>query len=91
MVEVLTLLIGVLVFLIYERIAWLTGAMESHSSLMVRIEALRDIRNGAKIELKWWDPSIAEFPTGRRQLFFSLATIKSFVPSMLGWSFCLFS
>lgn len=47
-----------LVFLVYERIEWLTGAMETHSGLQMRIEA-----KGAKIELIWWDPSIEPFPT----------------------------
>ena len=61
----LTLVIAVLTYLIwkvYERIAWLTGAMESHSDLMLRIEALRGI--GRKpIELVWWDPTIENVPT----------------------------
>ena len=57
----LTLVIAVftgLVFLVYERIEWLTGAMETHSDLQMRIEA-----KNAKIDLIWWDPSIEPFPT----------------------------
>jgi hypothetical protein len=61
----LTLVVAVLTYLVwkvYERIAWLTGAMESHSSLMLRIEALRGI-NGKPVELVWWDPTIEPPPT----------------------------
>ena len=61
----LTLAIVVLTYLIwkvYERIAWLTGALESHSDLMLRIEAIRGIE-GKPIELVWWDPSIENIPT----------------------------
>jgi hypothetical protein len=60
-----TLIIVALTFLIwkvYERIAWLTGAMESHSDMLLRIEALRGI-DGKQIELVWWDPSIEDVPT----------------------------
>lgn len=60
----LTLLLVFLTFLVwkvYERIAWLTGSMETHSDLMLRIEALRGI-NDKPIELIWWDPTIAEPP-----------------------------
>ncbi len=32
-------LLTYLVWKVYERIAWLTGAMETHSDLMLRIEA----------------------------------------------------
>jgi len=50
-----------LVWLVYHRIAWLTGAMESHSALMVRIEAGR-APHGKPIEVIWWDPTIEPFP-----------------------------
>lgn len=61
----LTFVIAALTYLVwkvYERIAWLTGAMESHSDLMLRIEALRGAPNGKPIDLIWWDPSIKEAP-----------------------------
>jgi hypothetical protein len=61
---ILTLAIVVftcLVWKVYERIAWFTGAMESHSNLMLRIEAKRGI-NGKPIKLVWWDPTIAQPP-----------------------------
>ena len=61
----LTLVIVVLTFLVwkvYERIAWLTGAMESHSDLMLRIEALRGV-DGRPVELVWWDPTIEDVPS----------------------------
>jgi hypothetical protein len=44
----LTLVITLFTYLVwktYERIAWLTGAMETHSELMLRIEAKRGIRD----------------------------------------------
>jgi len=65
MMTLLTLLIAaftMLVFLVYERIEWLTGAMETHSELMLRIEAKRGIKNGEPIDLVWWDPTIEERP-----------------------------
>lgn len=67
-IALLTLVIAVLTFLVwkvYERIAWLTGAMESHSDLSLRIEALRGI-DGKKIELIWWDPSIDKPPVEKK-------------------------
>jgi hypothetical protein len=54
----LTLVIAIFTYLawkVYEKIAWLTGAIESHSDLMLRIEALRGI-HGKATELVWWDP-----------------------------------
>ena len=60
----LTFVIAIFTFLVwkvYERIAWLTGAMESHSDLMLRINAARGI-NGKPIDLVWWDPTIADAP-----------------------------
>jgi hypothetical protein len=64
-VAFLTLVIAVLTYLVwkvYERIARLTGAMESHSDIMLRIEAMRGAPEGKPIELVWWDPSIEEPP-----------------------------
>ena len=64
----LTLVIAVFTFLVwkvYERIAWLTGAMESHSDIMLKIEALRGI-NDKPIEVVWWDPTI-EPPPGTKE------------------------
>ena len=60
----LTLIIAIFTFLVwkvYERIACLTGAMESHSDLMLRISAARGI-NSKPIDLIWWDPTIADVP-----------------------------
>lgn len=53
-----------LVWKVYERIAWLTGAMETHSDLMLRIEAKRGI-NGHPIKLVWWDPTLEPPPVTR--------------------------
>lgn len=65
----LTLVIAFFTFLVwkvYERIAWLTGAMESHSNLMLRLEAKRGIKDGEPIKLIWWDPTI-EIPPVERE------------------------
>jgi hypothetical protein len=78
-----TLVIAFLTFLVwkvYERMAWLTGAMETHSDLMLRIEAQRGI-NGEPIKLVWWDPTIGKTPTkkehGQR---IDLSTIYVYLP-----------
>lgn len=64
---VLTLVIAFFTYLVwkvYERIAWLTGAMESHSDIMLRIEAKRGV-NGQPIKLVAWDPTIEAPPVKR--------------------------
>lgn len=43
----------ILVWRVYARIALFTGAMESHSTMMLRIEAKK---NG--IPVTWWDPTL---------------------------------
>lgn len=40
-----------------ERMNWLTGSMESHSSLMVRLEAKKQ-----GIQAVWWDPTEEDWP-----------------------------
>ncbi len=40
-----------------ETIAALTGAMETHSSLMMQLEAKKQ-----GVKLTWWDPTQAPFP-----------------------------
>jgi len=50
-----------LVWLVYDRIAWLTGSMETYSAVMLRIEAARGV-SGTPIEVFWWDPTIEPFP-----------------------------
>ena len=64
---VLTLVIAFFTYLVwkvYDRIAWLTGAMETHSEIMLRIEAKRGI-NGQPIKLVAWDPTIEAPPIKR--------------------------
>ncbi|MBN1625816.1 MAG: hypothetical protein JW944_04765 [Deltaproteobacteria bacterium] len=64
---VLTLVIAILSYLIwkvYYQIEWLTGAMESHSEIMLRIEAKRGI-NGLPLKLIAWDPTIEPPPVKR--------------------------
>ena len=69
-----------LVWKVYERIAWLTGAMESHSDLMLKIEAKRGI-NGAPIRLVWWDPTLESPPIKREHgQEINLATIYCYLP-----------
>jgi hypothetical protein len=65
---VLTLVIAFFTFLVwkvYERIAWLTGAIESHSDIMLRIEAKRGI-SSQPIKLIAWDPTIEAPPINRQ-------------------------
>jgi hypothetical protein len=72
-----------LVWKVYERIAWLTGAMETHSDLMLRIEASRGI-NGRPIRLVWWDPTIVEPPINREHgQEVNLETIYCYLPPKL--------
>lgn len=52
----LLLFLSVLVWRLNRRVAWLTGALESHSTLMLRIEARRGIE-GRPIRVIWWDPN----------------------------------
>ena len=40
-----------------SRLAWLTGAMESHSDIMMRLEAQKQ-----EIPMVWWDPTVEVFP-----------------------------
>jgi hypothetical protein len=69
-----------LVWKVYERMAWLTGAMETHSDLMLRIEARRGI-NGEPIKLVWWNPTIAKTPaTKGHGQDIDLSTIYIFLP-----------
>lgn len=55
-----------------DRNVWLTGALESHSATMLRIEAARGIRPGQPdpqpIRVVWWDPEYAQgWPLTRRR------------------------
>jgi hypothetical protein len=51
-----------LVWVLYDRIAWLTGAMESHSAILLRLEAARGVNTEA-VEVVWWDPTIERMPS----------------------------
>lgn len=57
----LLLIISYFTWRISSRLAWLTGAMETHSTMMLRIEAKRGI-DGQPIKVIWWDPSREAFP-----------------------------
>ena len=57
----LTAVLCVLAFLtwrIYKRMEWLSGALESHSMLMIRMTAREK-----NVPMVWWDPDVAEAPT----------------------------
>lgn len=54
---VVVAVLAALVWKINKRMTWLCGALESHSSLTLRMEAEK-----RGIELQWWDPSIEDFP-----------------------------
>jgi hypothetical protein len=45
-----------------EDIAWFTGSMESHSALMMRLEAKRQ-----NVAVCWWDPERADPPSREHQ------------------------
>jgi hypothetical protein len=60
-ISALLLIISFFAWRISSRVAWLTGAMETHSTMMLRIEAKRGIKE-KPIKLIWWDPSIEPFP-----------------------------
>ena len=60
-ISFLLLLLGFFAWRISAKIAWFTGAMETHSTMMLRIEAKRGI-NGEPIKVIWWNPSIKHFP-----------------------------
>ena len=69
-----------LVWKVYERIAWLTGSMETQSDLMLRIEAKRGI-NGQPIKLVWWDLTIEPPPVKREHgQEIDLTTIYVYLP-----------
>ena len=80
---ILTLVIAIFTFLVwkvYDRIAWLMGSMETHSDLILRIEAKRGI-NDAPIKLLWWDPTIEAIPTKKQHgEEIDLSTIYIYLP-----------
>ncbi len=60
--SVIVMAFTILTYMLYERITWLTGSMESHSTLMLRLEALRTSNEGTPIKVIWWDPKIEDWP-----------------------------
>ena len=65
------------------RQVWFTGAMESHSMLMLQIEAARGTWPGYSdnkpIEMVWWDADYAEKPVRRHGDPINLDRLKFFV------------
>ena len=66
LIAILTAVIALFTYLmwrVYRRIEWLTGAMESHSVLMLRLEAARSVaESGQPVKVIWWDPDIEPPP-----------------------------
>ena len=77
LVAVLTLLI----LRVYSRIAWLTGAMESHSLAQVRLAAAS---SDTPVEIIWWDPTVERVPEEpKHKEPASLVRIYMFLPPEL--------
>ena len=58
---IITFILGFFAWRISAKIAWFTGSLDTHSELMLRIEAKRGI-NGEPIKVIWWNPLIKHFP-----------------------------
>ena len=56
LIAFLLLFLSALVWRLNRRVTWLTGALESHSTLMLRLEAKRGVE-GKPIKVVWWDPN----------------------------------
>lgn len=56
LVAFLLLFLNILVWRLSRRATWLTGALESHSTFMLRLEAKRGV-DGKPIRVVWWDPN----------------------------------
>lgn len=56
LIAFLLLFLSILVWRLNRRVTWLTGALESHSTLMLRLEAKRGVE-GKPIKVVWWDPN----------------------------------
>lgn len=75
-----------LLWLVYKRIEWLTGSMETYTAVMLRIEAARGIPGApgappASVPVIWWDPNVAPFPfTGAHDAPANLERIYLGVP-----------
>lgn len=73
---IVTVAIAFFAHKINKKIAWYTGAMESHSTLMLRMEAEK---NGKK--LIWWDPDYRDSPkTQEHGDDAKIDTIRIFLP-----------
>jgi len=57
----LLLILSFFVWRINARVSWLTGAMESHSTMMLRIEAKLGVEK-EPIKVIWWYPTMQKFP-----------------------------
>jgi hypothetical protein len=88
---IFTGLIALLTFFLwrsYKRIEWLTGALESHSMLMLRIEASRlQTDKGDSVRLIWWDPDEEALPAPTHGAEAKLETLRLYLPlkARKGW------
>lgn len=82
-----TVLLVIITWLIYkanQRLTWFTGALESHSMLMLRIEAARGIEGKPPLKVIWWDPSLGAPPVEREhEQPVKLETIYCYMPESL--------
>ena len=60
-ITALLVFLGILAWRINKHVMWLTGALESHSTLMLRLEAKRGVKD-TPIKVIWWDPNREEAP-----------------------------
>lgn len=56
LIMLLLVVLNFLVWRVNKRLTWLTGALESHSTWILRIEAMRGV-NGKPLKVIWWDPN----------------------------------
>ena len=64
-ITILVAFISLMAWHVSKLIAWLTGAIESHSSIMLRLEAKRGVGE-EPIKVVWWDPTIETPPINRK-------------------------
>ncbi len=64
-ITVLIAFVSLMAWRVSKLVAWLTGAIESHSSLMLRLEARRGVP-GEPVKVVWWDPTLGDPPLERK-------------------------
>ena len=70
---------AILVWIVYKKISDITGAQETHSEMMLKIEAKR-----CRIPAVWWDPTIAAPPVGwKHDKEINLEKVYIYIPKEL--------